>query len=206
MMRCMRVAIPVFPGVEELDAIAPLEVFGIARGAGLDVTVELVTHIPNSPVRCFHGLEMSGLRGFSGNYDLVVVPGGAWISGAATGVRLAVDEGSLPRLLRQQYERNAIIASVCTGALLLAAAGLLDGIPATTHHSAIEDLKAAGIEVLSERVVDAGRILTSGGIASGLDLSLWILERTFGAGPAARVAEILEYERRGGIFLTGGQA
>lgn len=64
MMVSMRVAIPVFPGVEELDAIAPLEVFGIARGAGLDVTVELVTHVPDSPVRCFHGLEMSGLREF----------------------------------------------------------------------------------------------------------------------------------------------
>jgi transcriptional regulator GlxA family with amidase domain len=80
---------------------------------------------------------------------------------------------------------------------------LLDGLPATTHHSALEDLKAAGIETVPERVVDAGRIVTSGGIASGLDLSLWILERTFGAEPAGRVAEILEYERRGGIFFAG---
>lgn len=203
MIFLMRVAIPVFPGIEELDAIAPLEVFGTARGAGLDVTVELVTHLPDSQVRCFHGLEISGLQGFTGEYDLLVVPGGAWISQAATGVRRAMDEGVLPRLLRQQYERGATIASVCTGTFLLLAAGLLDGIPATTHHSAMQDLKTAGIEAVSERVVDAGRILTSGGIASGLDLSLWILERTFGVGPAGRVAEILEYERRGQVFQRG---
>lgn len=196
----MRVAIPVFPGVEELDAIAPLEVFGTARGAGLDVDTGLVTHGRDSSVVCCHGLEIGGLHGFSGNYDLVVVPGGAWLSGGATGVRLAVDEGILPKLLRQQYDDGATIASVCTGTFLLAAAGLLDGIPATTHHSALDDLKAAGIRTVASRVVDAGRILTSGGIASGLDLSLWILERTFGKAEADRVAEILEYERRGGIL------
>jgi len=200
MIRSMRVAIPVFPGVEELDAIAPLEVFGTARSAGLDVTVELVTHTQNSTVRCFHGLEMGGLHGFSGDYDLIVVPGGAWMSGGATGVRLAVDEGILPELLRRHYESGAIIASVCTGTFLLVAAGLLQGIPATTHHSAREDLKAAGVQAVASRVVDAGRILTSGGIASGLDLALWIIERSFGEAQSDRVANILEYERRGGIL------
>jgi transcriptional regulator GlxA family with amidase domain len=200
MIAFMRVAIPVFPGVEELDAIAPLEVFGIAKNTGLDITVELVTHSQDQSVRCFHGLEMSGLSGFSGRYDLIIVPGGAWISGAATGVRLAVEEDILPGLLRQHYEQDAIIASVCTGTFLLAAAGLLDGIPATTHHSALEDLKNAGVQTVTERVVDAGRILTSGGIASGLDLSLWIIERTFGRDAAKRIEEVLEYERRGGVF------
>jgi len=131
---------------------------------------------------------------------LIVVPGGAWISGAKTGVRLAVDEGILPAYLRDQYEKHATIASVCTGTFLLAAAGLLDGIPATTHHLAMDDLKAAGIEAVPSRVVDAGRVLTSGGIASGLDLSLWILERTFGKDPSDHVAEILEYDRRGGVL------
>ena len=104
-------------------------------------------------------------------------------------------------LARQHYDKSStIIASVCTGAFLLAAAGLLAGIPATTHHLAMEDLKAAGVEAVSSRVVDAGRILTSGGIASGLDLSLWILERSFGKQPADRIAGILEYERRGEIL------
>lgn len=196
----MRIGIPVFPGVEELDAIAPLEVFGVAKGTGLDLSVELINASPASTLRCFHGLQISGLQEASGYYDLIIVPGGAWISGAKDGVRLAMKEGILPRLLREQYENGATIASVCTGTFLLLAAGLLDGIPATTHHIAMEDLKAAGARAVSSRVVDAGRILTSGGIASGLDLSLWILERTFGKDPSGRVAEILEYERRGGIL------
>lgn len=199
-MVSMRIAIPVFPGVEELDAIAPLEVFGVAKGTGLDLSVELITASPASTLRCFHGLQISGLQEASGYYDLIIVPGGAWISGAKDGVRLAMEEGILPRLLREQYEKGATIASVCTGTFLLLAAGLLDGIPATTHHCAMEDLKAAGVHAVSSRVVDAGRILTSGGIASGLDLSLWILERTFGKDRSDRVAEILEYERRGGIL------
>ncbi len=199
-MASMRIAIPVFPGVEELDAIAPLEVFGVAKGTGLDLSVELITTSPASTLRCFHGLQISGLQEASGYYDLIIVPGGAWISGAKDGVRLAMEEGILPRLLREQYENGASIASVCTGTFLLLAAGLLDGIPATTHHSAMEDLEAAGVHAVSSRVVDAGRVLTSGGIASGLDLSLWILERTFGKDTSDRVADILEYERRGGIL------
>lgn len=195
----MRVAIPVFPGVEELDAMAPLEVFGLARNAGLDVTVELVTHVRTPVVKGFHGLEMTGIREFSADYDTIVVPGGAWLAGGHTGVRLAMDEGILPGILRQQFDKGALIASVCTGAFLLLAAGLLEGIPATTHHLAREDLKAAGVQTAAGRVVDAGRIVTSGGITSGLDLSLWLLERAFGKEPAGRISGILEYERRGGI-------
>lgn len=199
----MRVAIPVFPGVEELDAIAPLEVFGIARNAGLDVTVDLVTHLPNRWVRAFHGLEMGGLGNFSAgeHYDVIIVPGGAWLSGDPAGVRLAVDEGILPRLLKQQFDKGAVVASVCTGAFLLAEAGLLAGIPATTHHLALNDLRATGHRTVDARIVDAGQILSSGGIASGLDLSLWILERSFGKEAADRIAGILEYERRGGVFF-----
>jgi transcriptional regulator GlxA family with amidase domain len=196
----MRVAIPVFPGVEELDAVGPLEVFGVARGAGLDVQVDLVTHAGEPVVTGFHGLGMSGLRGYSETYDTVVVPGGAWLSGGRSGVRLAVEEGILPAWLKQAFDKGAVVASVCTGTFLLEAAGLLAGIPATTHHSALDSLRALGVQTVEARVVDAGRILTSGGIASGLDLSLWIIERSFGKEGADRVARVLEYERRGTVF------
>ncbi len=197
----MRVAIPVFPGVEELDAIAPLEVFGLAGNAGLDVTVSLVTHLEERRVRAFHGLEMTGLGDFSTPYDVVIVPGGAWLSGETAGVRRAIEEGILPRLLRNQFDNGAVVAAVCTGTFLLVAAGLLTGIPATTHHLALKDLEATGIPIQSSRVVDAGRILSSGGITSGLDLSLWLLERTFGKDKADHIAGILEYRREDGIVF-----
>ncbi len=189
----MRVAIPVFSGVEELDAVGPFEVFGLARQAGLPIEVALVTHVAGGRVRGFHGMEFGGLAPFASgdNFDVIVVPGGAWLSGEKEGVRLAMAEGVLPELLRLQFERGAVVASVCTGAFLLESAGLLAGVRATTHHLAWEELREKGVEVSTERVVDAGRILTAGGITSGLDLSLHLIERFFGEGE--RIAAMLEY-------------
>ena len=80
--------------------------------------------------------------------------------------------------------------------MLAAAAGLTSGRPAVTHHSALDDLRRSGAEVLEARVVDDGDLLTAGGVTSGLDLALWLVEREFGAEPAAEVAEEIEYERR----------
>jgi len=189
----MRIAIPVFPGVEELDAVGPFEVFGLAKQAGLPIEVVLATHVAGGKVRGFHGMEFGGLATFTpeGEFDVIVVPGGAWISGEKEGVRLAIEEGSLPEILRRQFERGAVVASVCTGAFLLEATGLLTGVRATTHHLGWEELRKKGVEVSADRVVDAGRILTAGGITSGLDLSLHLIERFFGEGE--RIARMLEY-------------
>lgn len=193
MSHFMKVAIPVFPGVEELDAVGPFEVFGLARQAGLPVEVALVTHVAGGMVRGFHGMEFGGLGPFpsGGDFDVIVVPGGAWISGLKEGVRLAIEEGILPEILRQHFDRGAVVASVCTGAFLLEAAGLLSGVKATTHHVAREELRGKGVDVSTDRVVDAGRILTAGGITSGIDLYLHLVERFFGEG--ARIAAMLEY-------------
>lgn len=189
----MRVAIPVFSGVEELDAVGPFEVFGLARQAGLPIEVALVTHVAGGMVRGFHGMEFGGLAPLTSgdNFDVIVVPGGAWLSGEQEGVRLALADGVLPELLRHQFERGAVVASVCTGAFLLESAGLLSGVRATTHHLAWAELREKGVEVSTDRVVDAGRILTSGGITSGIDLSLHLIERFFGEGE--RIAGLLEY-------------
>ena len=88
------------------------------------------------------------------------------------------------------------MASVCTGAMLLAAAGITDGRPATTHHSALEDLRASGAQVIDARVVDDGDVMTAAGITSGIDLALYIVEREAGAEIAERVADEIEYEPR----------
>ncbi len=192
----MRFAIPVFPGVEELDAVGPFEVFGLARQAGLPVEVVLATHVAGGMVRGFHGMEFGGLGPFTpeSGYDVIVVPGGAWISGEKEGARLAIEEGILPEILRRQFERGAVVASVCTGAFLLEAAGLLSGVRATTHHVAREELREKGVDVSTDRVVDAGRILTAGGITSGIDLALHLVERFFGAGE--QIAAMLDYAWR----------
>lgn len=198
----MNVVIPVFPGVEELDAVGPFEVFGLAKAAGMDVTVRMAS-FAGEVVTGFHGLQIGGLGRPGDEADCVIVPGGAWISGRDEGVRLAIREGGLVGWIAACHARGALVASVCTGVFLLHAAGLLEGLSATTHHSAMEDLKAIGVNTVADRVVDAGRVLTTGGIASGLDLSLWILEREFEKDAAARVEEMMEYRRQGSVLQVG---
>lgn len=189
----LRVAIPVFDGVEELDAIGPLEVFGTAARAGFPVTVRLISCEPT--VRAAHGVVLASLGPLPPDSNLLVVPGGEWLSSREGGVRAACRDERLLAWLRGGHARGAIVASVCTGVFVLEAAGLLRGLPATTHHSALADLAALGVATRSARIVDAGRILTAGGIASGLDLALWLIRRTFGPDAESRVAGILEYHR-----------
>jgi transcriptional regulator GlxA family with amidase domain len=125
--------------------------------------------------------------------EMVIVPGGGWFHGA--GVRDQAERGDLPRLLVAAHERGAKVASVCTGAMLLAAAGLTDGRPATTHRDAFDDLAASGAQVVDARFVDDGDLLTAGGVTSGLDLALHIVETAAGAEIAEVVAREIEYER-----------
>jgi transcriptional regulator GlxA family with amidase domain len=100
-------------------------------------------------------------------------------------------------MLRDFHERGAVIASICTGAFLLAEAGLLTGRRATTHHSAKADLtRYEGVELANERVADSGDIVTAGGVTSGLDLALWLVERFFDRELARQTESYLEYERR----------
>jgi transcriptional regulator GlxA family with amidase domain len=80
--------------------------------------------------------------------------------------------------------------------MLLAEAGVTDGRRAVTHASALDELRASGAEVVDARVVDDGDLLTAGGVTSGLDLALYVVEREFGAAVADRVATVIEYERR----------
>ena len=98
------------------------------------------------------------------------------------------------------HRSGTTIAAVCTGTMLVAEAGLLKGRPAITHHAAIADLRAVGAEVLKARVVDDGDVITAGGVTSGLDLTLWLLERFFDPQTAHEVEKELEYERRGVVW------
>lgn len=87
------------------------------------------------------------------------------------------------------------IASVCIGAMLLSKAGLLDGRPATTHHTALDDLRETAADVQEVRYVDDGDVLTAAGVTSGFDLALHLVDREFGEAMGDRVARELEYER-----------
>jgi len=192
----MDVAVLLFEGFDELDAVAPYEVFQTAAGMGSDLDVSMRTLVPDEGVTARHGLTVEPDDVLLGTPDLVVVPGGGWNDRESRGVWSEVENGTLPDRLDTLHEGGATIASVCTGAMLLAAAGLLDGRPATTHESAKDDLREdyPDVDVRDDRFVDDGTVLTAGGVTAGIDLALHVVERECSPGIAEQVAEEIEYD------------
>ena len=191
----MDVAILLYGGFDELDAVGPYEVFQTAAEFGGDVDATHRTLVPSESVTASHGLRVVPDDVLLGTPDLVVVPGGGWNDREDEGAWAEVQDGTLPERLATLHENGARVATVCTGALIAAEAGLLDGRPATTHHTARDDLAEYGVDVREDRVVDDGDVLTAGGVTSGLDLALHVVAEECGSETAERVAEEIEYER-----------
>lgn len=196
----MRIQILVFDGFDELDVIGPLEVFRRAEAAGAEVEVELATIARSDEIVSQHGLRIHPDSILSQDADLVIVPGGGWIARSPKGAWAEANKGDIPNAIAKLHSNGKTIASVCTGAMLLAKAGLLRGRRAVTHHRAIAELKREGANIAHARVVDGGDLVTSGGVTSGLDLSLWLVKRYFGSKLADSIEEGLEYRRRGRVL------
>jgi len=198
----MQIEIVLFDGFDELDALAPFEVLQNAALGKAGFTVRLVSWSGKSEVVAAHGLTITAdVQSPDGpRPDVVIVPGGGWNDRSPQGARAEAQRGEIPARLAELHQVGTTIAAVCTGAMLLASAGLLSGRAATTHHSALEDLRATGAELVSARVVDDGEIITAGGVTSGLDLALWLVERYAGAKLAAAIEHAMEYERRGVVW------
>lgn len=198
----LRVHIVMFDGVEELDCIAPFEVFSVAamhdpRG----VEVRYVTTGQPRRIRASYGTGIQVTHRWAPEEaDLIVVPGGGYARRNGPGIWAEIADGVLPKALAAAPREGLTISSLCTGALLLSAAGLTKGRPCTTHHGAKADLKEQGGIVKDARVVDDGDLVTAGGISSGLELGLWLVKRELGADAAIGVETMLEYEARGTVW------
>jgi transcriptional regulator GlxA family with amidase domain len=188
----MRTEILIYDGFDELDALGPYEVLS---NGGFDPA--LVTLDGRREVTASHGLTLLGQGALSDACDLLVVPGGGWGDRAAKGAWAEAERGDIPRAIAERHRGGATVAAVCTGGMLLAAAGLLKDRPAVTHHVALDELEAAGARVMRDaRVVDDGDILTAGGVTSGIDLALLLVERERGPEAAEKVAAEIEHVRR----------
>jgi transcriptional regulator GlxA family with amidase domain len=180
-----KIAIAVWDGVEELDFAGPYEVL-TAWGADVVTVAE-----SRAPVRCAHGLQVvpdttwADLDGL----DIFLLPGGN--SGPQLG-----DVAFIARV-KDLAERGTLMTSVCTGALVFAKAGLLDGRPATTHWSALERLGELGenVEVRpDDRFVDDGEVVTAAGVSAGIDMALHLVARLDSVEEAQAVRRYIQYD------------
>lgn len=189
----MRIEILLFDGFDEIDALGPFEVLSGA------FEVELVTLNGPGPVTTSRGVQLTTRSGL-GRPDGVIVPGGGWLDHAPEGSWAQAQRGRLPTALADLAPRLQWVASVCTGSLLLAAAGLLTDRYATTNRNAFAELRPHVRDVLDERVVQDGDRITAGGLTAGLDLGLWITERHHGTAAADQAASGMEYQRQGRVW------
>ena len=193
----MRVDIVVFDGLDEMDALGPFEVLQNAGVAGCDVQVRLVTRETQKIVTGSHGLRFEPSGTYSPGSAILIVPGGGWLTRAEVGAWGEAERGDWFPVLRaaRSEPQMRIVAGVCTGTMLLARAGLIGTRRASTHHGAWAELEATGATLVTDRVVDDGDLVTSGGVTSGIDLALWLVEREFGAAVANGIAAQMEYTR-----------
>lgn len=195
-----RVGIVVFDQVEVLDFAGPFEVFSRTRLVeGLDSRRSddsapfsvVLLGVESGPIAATGGLQICSDYTLEAAppIDILVVPGGF-------GTRPLMNNAPVVDLIRRLASEAELVASVCTGALLLAKAGLLEGRRATTHWGALDLLASLGrIDVVRDcRFVDAG-VMTSAGVSAGIDLSLMIVERLFGKAVADDTARYMEYRR-----------
>ncbi len=192
----MRIEIVIFDGFDELDAFGPFE---ILSSAGFDV--ELVVAGEPGPVRSMRGVRLT-VPGVLGSPDGVIVVGGGWLNRAPEGSWAQARRGVLPARLAEVAAAARWTASVCTGGMLLAAAGLLTGRTATTNRQAHDELRGYGVDVIDERVVDDGDRVTAGALSAGLDLGLWLTERELGAERAAAVAATVDFSLRSPVWRS----
>jgi putative intracellular protease/amidase len=179
------IAIPIYDRFTALDAVGPYEVLSRLPGA----EVAFVAEEPG-PVRTdTRALALVADRALSevDACDIVVVPGGP-------GTRAMLDPNPLHDWLRAVDATTQWTTSVCTGALLLGAAGLLDGLQATTHWTALDLLAGLGARPTEGRFVPQGKIVTAAGVSAGIDMALWLAAQVAGDDVAKAIQLGLEYQ------------
>jgi putative intracellular protease/amidase len=181
----MKVAIPLYDRFTALDAVGPYEV--IQRIPGAEIT--WLAHAPG-----LVGTDTGQLRLHAGaafedlpDPDILIVPGG-------TGTDAFLDDERLVGWIRQAHETSQWTTSVCTGSLLLAAAGVLDGLEATCHWLDMDSLERYGVRPTGRRVVEQGKVITAAGVSSGIDMALVLAAKIGGPELAQAIQLGIEYD------------
>jgi putative intracellular protease/amidase len=181
----MRVVIPIFANFTALDAIGPYEVLRMLPEAEV-VFAAASTGIVRTDSTVV-GLHADAAFDEIDSADVLVFPGG-W------GTRALTKDGATLEWVRALDATTRWTTSVCTGSLVLAAAGLLDGTDATTHWSAVQTLESLGARYTAQRVVQRGKIITAAGVSSGIDMALTLAALIAGEDVAKAIQLAVEYD------------
>ena len=181
----MRIAIPLYERFTALDAVGPYEVLARLPGAS-------VTWLGREPGVVRNDNGMLGIEATAAYEDLpdpevVLVPGG-------TGTNAVLDDERLVGWIRRAHESSEWTTSVCTGSLLLGAAGVLDGLDATCHWLDMPDLERHGARPTGRRVVEQGKVITAAGVSSGIDMGLVLAAKIAGPEVAQAIQLGIEYD------------
>lgn len=209
--------IVLYDGFDPFDVIAPFEV--LAAGAEMvagDLAVTLVAaEGPRAVISGTRGLALAATAAIDpADRGWVIVPGasGPTVGDPDDGVDTipvvlarAAQTALTPLLHKAAANPEVILAGVCGGSIIMAMSGLIEGRHAVTHHLGLELLEAAGVHPVAARVVDDGDLITAGGVTSGLDLALHLLDRGYGPRVAHAVEQLFEYERRGTVWRPVGR-
>jgi transcriptional regulator GlxA family with amidase domain len=181
----MKVAIPIFDRVTALDAVGPYEVLSRLP----ETEVVFVSFEPGPQRTDTRMLALHADRALDDvpDPDIVVVPGGF-------GTRALMSDERMLTWLRHVHETTTWTTSVCTGALLLAAAGILDGLEATTYWAVRDTLAEFGAHPVAERFVEQGKVITAAGVSAGIDMALHLAARVAGPEIAQAIQLGIEYD------------
>jgi transcriptional regulator GlxA family with amidase domain len=188
----MRIAIAVFKDAEELDFAGPWEVLAAWRFLYPDEVDVVMVGDTTEPVTCAKGMRVVPDVNWQdlGDVDVLVYPGGK-------GTRAQVGDEGIRERLRSLKQRGTLMTSVCTGALVYADAGLLDGRPATTYWSAFDELLPLGRDIdprPDDRFVDDDDVITAAGVSAGIDMALHLVARLGSPEKAREVRRYIQYE------------
>jgi putative intracellular protease/amidase len=181
----MDIAILIYPRFTALDAVGPYEV--LSRLPGAKVTFVAEHAVPQRTDTGQLGLLADATLDELADPEIVVVPGGP-------GQTALMEDGPVHEWLRTVDTTSTWTASVCTGSLILGAAGLLAGKRATSNWQALDELRGLGVEVVPERVVFDGKYATSAGVTAGLDMALSLAAKIAGEQVAQAIQLGLEYD------------
>lgn len=181
----MQIAIPIFDRLTALDAVGPYEV--LSRLPGARVCFIAAEAGPKRTETGMLALTADATLDELTDPEVVVVPGGL-------GTRDLMEDETILSWLRHAHRSSQWTTSVCTGSLLLAAAGILEGLEATTHWTVLETLRRYGATPVSRRVVEQGKVITAAGVSSGIDMALTLAARIAGEEVAQAIQLGIEYD------------